>query len=153
MSILIFENTGKSKAGVIPYFIDLANRKILVCTMIPSDPAYGGTSPQFPKGHVDAGENPQQAAVREAQEEVGLLPANVLSVWPIDKVMYAGALGTYDMFWYAAQLKSQALGKAHFETGAVDWHDSRQLLSIIRKNQLEIYKKFLEMATNKLISS
>jgi bis(5'-nucleosidyl)-tetraphosphatase len=39
----------------------------------------------FPKGHAEPGETPQQAAVRELQEETGLLITKYLSEEPISE--------------------------------------------------------------------
>jgi 8-oxo-dGTP pyrophosphatase MutT (NUDIX family) len=48
--------------------------------MIPSDPMYGGSSPQIPKGGIDEGDSIKYTAVKECCEECGLIPLNLASV-------------------------------------------------------------------------
>lgn len=45
--------------------------------MIPSDPDYGGTRAQLPKGQIDPGDTPRYTAVKEAVEEAGLRAENL----------------------------------------------------------------------------
>ncbi len=61
------DTTVRSTAGVV--LRDDARRYLLVQERNPK--AYGLWN--LPAGHVDAGESPQEAAVREALEEVGLI--------------------------------------------------------------------------------
>ena len=53
---MIIENSNVKRAGVIPYrFNDKG--EIEVYCMVPSDPAYGGTSPQLAKGKIERGDS------------------------------------------------------------------------------------------------
>lgn len=59
----------------------------------------------FPKGHLEADEDPQQAAIREVQEETGLL---VRIVRPIGTTRYefegaAGAKHRKRVYWFLAE--------------------------------------------------
>ena len=101
------------RAGFIPYFV--GDDAVHMLFMQPSDPKFGGPQFQIAKGKVDPGETPQQAAVREAQEELGLFPGNLKSVTALGKflgrtTMYMGEVEDKELF-----------GDPHFETGAVKW--------------------------------
>ena len=60
-----------TKAAFIPYYED----KILVCKS--SNPMYGGPDFALAKGMIDPGESEMDAAIREAQEELGLRSINI----------------------------------------------------------------------------
>ncbi len=65
-----------TKAGFIPYYIN--EQGILkMLFVISSNPMYGGSKPMIAKGHVDKGETPVQAGLREAHEECGLKQNNL----------------------------------------------------------------------------
>lgn len=103
------------RSGLIPYWIDESN-EIHMMFMKPSDPIYGGDQFQISKGKVEDQEDFQTAAIREAQEELGLLECNIIGpVW---------FLGTYlgRMSIYVCRIEDVHLfGIPGEETGAVDW--------------------------------
>lgn len=63
------------RAGLLPYVIEDGVIKFLF--MKPSDHRYGGDRFQIAKGKVEAGETSEQAAIREASEELGLVVDNI----------------------------------------------------------------------------
>jgi 8-oxo-dGTP pyrophosphatase MutT (NUDIX family) len=67
----------KLKAGIVPFYF-VGNDPHMMF-MKPSDARYGGTKFQIAKGHIDRGENPLEAALRECNEELGLVESNI--VW------------------------------------------------------------------------
>ncbi len=76
-------DAGKQKrAGMVIYRVlgegQVTADNIEMLFMIPSNPDFGGPDPQLPKGRIDPGETPLQAALREAQEEVGLFYGSLM---------------------------------------------------------------------------
>lgn len=63
------------RAGMILYHITDGVPEMLF--MRPSNPKYGGDDFQCCKGKIDDGETSLEAAIREAQEEVGLFVPNI----------------------------------------------------------------------------
>lgn len=103
------------RAGLIPYFLN-DEGKVEMMFMIPSDQTYGGSSPQIAKGRIEDGEDQKETAIREAQEELGLIRANIDG-----EVEYLGVhLGRTHM--YACRVHSKELfGVFSFETEEVVW--------------------------------
>ena len=66
----------KNKAGLIPYFIE-SDGTVKYMFMIPSKKLFGSKTPAIAKGGVEAGETTLQAAIREAEEELGLNRLNI----------------------------------------------------------------------------
>jgi 8-oxo-dGTP pyrophosphatase MutT (NUDIX family) len=74
-----FEETGYEKgprAGMLPY-IRGEDGAIQYLMMISSDPKFGGPRPMLSKGKIEGTENAWEAAMREAEEELGLVPFNI----------------------------------------------------------------------------
>ena len=67
------------RAGLIP--VHISNGEISMLFMKPSDPMYGGSDYQIAKGRIEDGEEPYETAVREAEEELGLNPDNMVNVY------------------------------------------------------------------------
>jgi 8-oxo-dGTP pyrophosphatase MutT (NUDIX family) len=126
----ILNNTPKPakvlKAGLVPYYRDSVNNRIMVCLMVPSDPNYGGTQPQIAKGGIDPGETALQAAKREAWEELGLPESQIVYIHQLSK-MQSGKFT-----WFAAEVKSMDLQPAGHETDKVLWLDLRSAIKQIR---------------------
>lgn len=102
------------RAGVIPFFVHPSG-KIEMNFMIPSDTEFGGNSPQFCKGKVEKGETEEDAAIREAIEELGLREDNV------EWFSYLGIfLGR--TYIYICEVKDrEAFDEPHFETAETMW--------------------------------
>lgn len=89
------------RAGVIPYYIDDGQIKMMF--MKPSDPKYGGASFQIAKGKQEEGEEPLEAGLREANEELGLFKGNVTATHNLGKFLgrthiYVAKIKDPDMF-------------------------------------------------------
>ena len=133
------------RAGFFPYYKE--NDKIYVYLMIPSDAAYGGTSPQIAKGKVDSGETHQGSAIREAEEELGLMRDNLKEVSLLISDEVEGLDGIYTMKIFYGEIKNpKDFNKPHYETGWAGWIEINQALQKIRKNQF----KYLQLLKNKL---
>lgn len=102
------------RAGVIPFYVN-ENGKIEMNFMIPSDTKYGGSDPQFCKGKIEKGENEEDAAIREAVEELGLRESNV--EWFSYLGIYLGRT-----YIYICEVKDKdAFDKPHYETAETMW--------------------------------
>lgn len=128
------------KAGLIPYFQD-GDDEPRMAFMTASDPAYGGSSPMIAKGHIDKGETPDQAAVREAEEELGLKQSNMFgsSIERVWSGELTGMDATYKFHVYAVRVKSMDdFDKPGHETGSVVWLTPTEFDKIGRTTQKHI---------------
>ncbi len=101
------------RAGVIPFYVEEGEVKMLF--MKPSDPKFGGDQFQIAKGKKEEGESDEEAAFREASEELGLFAGNVK-----ERHDLGNFLGRTRIF--LAEIKDPAMfGDPHFETGEVKW--------------------------------
>ena len=65
----------RARAGLIPYMRgEDGNLRYLM--MVSSDPKFGGPRPMISKGKIEEGESKLEAAVREAEEELGFKVRN-----------------------------------------------------------------------------
>lgn len=131
----------KQKAGFIPYF--KKDNETFYLFMIPSNPMYGGPLPQIAKGHVDAGENSEQAAIREAEEELGLrtvnlIPSTIHKAW-VGEI--AGMIESYQFTVYVGEVKDQYyFSTPHYETGSTHWLTAEQFSKTGKLRQQRIVK-------------
>ena len=146
----IFENFGvprskRLRVGIIPYcHIDGVLHLRL---MIPSDPAYGGTEPQIAKGRIEEGEDPVQSAIREGEEELGLVPGNIQNTQLMMTDTITGMTASYDMNIYITEVKDPTKwGEFHYETGWSDLLSIDDALSKVRQSQ----KKYIEEIMRKV---
>lgn len=144
----IFKSSTVEKAGFLPYYIS-PNGTVFICLMIPSDPAYGGSEPQFAKGEVDPGYTLFQTAIKEAEEELGLIVHKLKNTWSLGYFTYEtknwntnkAAHGRVHM--WAGEVSDQTLGPHHYESGKVLWLTISEGLNKIRHEQKETLKKFV----------
>lgn len=66
-----------NRAGIIPWMEMGDGEPAKMLFMRPSNPKYGGPEFQIAKGRVDDGEDILSAALREGEEELGLLKQNI----------------------------------------------------------------------------
>jgi 8-oxo-dGTP pyrophosphatase MutT (NUDIX family) len=135
------------KAGLLPYVMEGGER--LYMFMVPSDPAYGGSKPCIAKGGIDGGETSRFAAIREAEEELGLIQSNIKSATLV-KAWEGRLIGNtedYTLTIYACEVKDQKdFNKPHYETGSVHWLSADEYASVGRQSQKHIVtevEKFL----------
>lgn len=124
------------RAGVVPFYVS-DDGEFKMMFMKPSDAKYGGDYFQIAKGKVDEGENPLQAGVREANEELGLRESNI-------KWLEKGGLFLETHHIYIAEVSSMddnKFDKPHFETGAVSWMTEAEFISDGRYLHIPIVKK------------
>jgi 8-oxo-dGTP pyrophosphatase MutT (NUDIX family) len=131
----------KQKAGFIPYITESDGPVFMFMT--PSDPKYGGLNPGIAKGHVDPGENIKEAAIREAEEELGLKTSNLKQdtaklAW---KGELTGLTETYIMTIYMGEVKDKKdFNKPHFETKETSWLSEEEFMKIGAERQKDIVR-------------
>lgn len=126
------------RAGLIPYYKNGSN-EIEMMFMMPDDPhsRWGGEVYQIAKGKVDEGEQPEETAVREAQEELGLFRPNIDG-----KLNLLGRfLGRTDV--YVARIKDKNMfGDTCFETKSTTWMTKEEFL----KEGRELHRPIIKAA-------
>ena len=102
-----------NRAGVIPYYVDEGKIKMLF--MKPSDTKYGGDTYQIAKGKYEEGETAEEAAFREAREELGLFKGNIVAQHNL------GTFLGYTTIFVAKIKELDMFGDPHFETKSTKW--------------------------------
>lgn len=130
------------RAGLIPYYIE-PDGTVMMMFMKPSNPEYGGFFFQLAKGKVEDGETNLVAALREAQEEIGLFRANVLRTEEVGTFMGRTAV-------FVSKIRDRDLfAEPSFETAAASWMSLDEFLEIGRDLHKPVvracYEKILEM--------
>lgn len=118
------------RAGFLPYRI--VNCCVEFLFMLPADERYGGDRYQIAKGKVEEGETAQQAALREASEELGLIESNIVGITLIGEY-----LGRTTVF--AAQvMDDEAFNPFHFETKDIAWMSCEKFEKVGRELHIPI---------------
>lgn len=132
------------KAGIIPYI--RTDRGVEMLFMVTSDAKFGGPDPMIGKGIIDPGESPEQAAIREGHEELGLKVSNFVSnPFLVKDSVIQGLCGDpYAMRILAVEVKNKDdFDVPHYETERTVWLTGREYYEIGRKNQWEFVSKLL----------
>lgn len=101
------------RAGLLPYVIENGEVKFLF--MRPADARYGGDRFQIAKGKIEEGETAEEAAIREASEELGLVSDNV------ERLTFLGQFLGRTSFYIAAIKDKSLFNAPHFETDITEW--------------------------------
>jgi 8-oxo-dGTP pyrophosphatase MutT (NUDIX family) len=141
----LIESSMIEKAGGIPFVVE--GNEIYVCLVTPTNAAYGGTSPQIGKGHIDSGENPLKAAQREVSEETGF--NNFINKFEIGKEEIKGMDSSYDMYVYAFEMKERKKPTPDYEVTA-DWYSLDDAIKLIRSNQRGFINTFARKMTGRI---
>jgi 8-oxo-dGTP pyrophosphatase MutT (NUDIX family) len=124
------------RAGLIPFYVNDSD-ECRMMFMKPSDKDFGGAEFQLAKGRVDPGENPLEAAVREANEELGLRESNIK--W----IKKCGVfLTTHHVF--IAEVNSMDdsdFDEFTFETGETIWMTKDEFIKDGRKLHIPIVRQ------------
>jgi 8-oxo-dGTP pyrophosphatase MutT (NUDIX family) len=123
-----------ARAGFIPYY--KKDGQVYILCMKPSDPAYGGDAFQIAKGRVDPGENTKQTAIREAGEELGLIPSNIKAIKHLGVF-----LGYTDMFYGEVKDKDNFTHTTH-ETENTKWMTVEEFFKEGRSLHRDVIKAF-----------
>jgi 8-oxo-dGTP pyrophosphatase MutT (NUDIX family) len=131
------------KAGLVPFVVE--NGVPVFMFMVPSNPLYGGSLPSIAKGNVDPGESFRDAAIREAEEELGLKVKNIAdhgNVFPVWNSMVSGDDSTYSFHVFACRVKNKYdFNEPHFETGSTHWLTNDEFREKGRKLHVSIVDK------------
>lgn len=131
----------KQKAGVIPYFIQEDGTPVMMF-MAPSNARFGGSLFQIAKGTIEPGEDIQEAAVREAEEELGLRIENITQVKSVGNTKITGLDETYMLAIFVAEVKDpENFGQPHYETGKRAWFTLEEFKAQGRQNQQLLIKQ------------
>lgn len=126
------------RAGLVPFYIN-EDGSIEMLFMIPSDQRYGGSDPQMAKGRIDDDEQPEETALREAKEELGLVAGNIDG----DLEYFGVHLGRTHV--YACEVKSKdRFGMFSYETQETRWMTEDDF----RKNGRDIHRKIVSMVAD-----
>lgn len=129
----VISNSMKTKAAFIPYY----GNKILVCRS--SDPAFGGPDFALCKGTVDPGESLKAAAIREAEEELGLIASNIGAV----KHLANYTSSRYILAVYYAQVKNpEMFGPHDDEIAETRWMTREEFAKVGRSDHKQIVERF-----------
>ena len=106
VSITIVDRQIDANFGDLSFDPSDANQAALILTIRTSNLRHHAGQRVFPGGHIDAGETPEQAALRELEEEVGLSldPGNVLGRLD-DYASRSGFVITPVVVWGGSEVK------------------------------------------------
>lgn len=145
MSAPYYEKQQVWRAGAIPYIIDEVGN-VEMMFMIPSTTEYNKTlpelkMPQIAKGRVERFEKPYTAAVRECNEELGLLEENIARV-------IEGGIVLGRTHIYAFQVRNKTdFENYSSETEQVLWMSYDSFMTSGR----ELHKSVVDTLFNKII--
>lgn len=136
----ILKESKRVKAGVVPFI--RANGEVRMMFMTPSDPAYGGDKPCIAKGGLEAGEDIEAGAMREAAEELGLKSSNFAGKpFLAIKGQLHGLVEAYDFYVFAVEVKNAKDFNPHdYEVGKIDWLTLDEYKRVGRTSQLDFVK-------------
>lgn len=145
--MLLNEISGVQKAGFVPYVME---KEPLFLFMVSSNPTFGGSLPMISKGHVETGEDIEEAAYREAEEELGLIRSNVVSAFKGWSGQLSGFDAHYTLTIYCGMVSSQSdFNEPHFETKETVWMTLDQFKKRGRKSHVPIVQNLYDQIMGK----
>jgi len=97
----------RARAGLIPFMRDDAG-ELRYLMMVSSDSKFGGPRPMISKGKIEKGETVLEAAIREAEEELGFKRRNARGpyhqVFTGRVTLYSGA---YDLAVFGVEIQDR----------------------------------------------
>jgi len=137
----------RPRAGLIPYLRDETG-ELKFLMMVSSNAKFGGPRPMISKGKIEDGEGTLECAIREAEEELGLLREN-LAAHPVlvadERVVLRS--GAYQLTVYAAPIRDRwNFGKWCDETEFTTWMS----LESFREKGRKDHVKYVEQLAARL---
>lgn len=137
----------RARAGLIPYMKG-EDGSLRYLMMVSSDPKFGGPRPMISKGKIEAGEGVLDAAVREAEEELGLKRRNIRIGSLVDVADERVVLhsGSYDLTLFACEIIDKYdFDKWCDETEFTTWMTLECFRSKGRKDHIKYVEKLEQM--------
>ncbi len=140
----------KVKAGIIPFYFD-EDKNLKMLFMVSSNQEYGGLLPMVSKGHIDGNESPENAAIREGIQEVGLKISNFKSdVFHVYYGELQGDTEKYEIVMSAIEINDpKDFSKPHYETAKTVWLTLDNFMKKGRQSQ----KELVSYSANKILST
>ena len=139
----------RPRAGLIPYICgeDGVYRYLM---MVSSNAKFGGPRPMISKGKIEAGEDTLQCAIREAEEELGLIQENLAGdPYQIADQRVVLRSGAYQLTVYAAAIKERwNFGMWCDETLHTEWHTLESFREFGRKDHIQFIEMLDEILNN-----
>lgn len=137
----------EARAGLIP-FMRGDDGVLRYLMMVASDPKFGGPRPMISKGKIEEGESELEAAVREAEEELGFVQRNkrgdYIFVWSGYVTLKSSA---YDLAVYGVEIQDKYdFDKWCDETEFTTWMTLDNFKTKGRKDHV----KYLEILEGKI---
>jgi 8-oxo-dGTP pyrophosphatase MutT (NUDIX family) len=137
----------RARAGLIPYMMG-EDGTLRYLMMVSSDPKFGGPRPMISKGKIEPGEEVLQAAIREAEEELGLKQRNMRNRTLVEVADERVVLhsGTYDLTLFACEIMDKYdFGKWCDETEFTVWLSLDSFRSKGRKDHVKYVERLEQM--------
>ena len=136
----------RARAGMIPYMRG-EDGTLEYLMMVSSDPKFGGPRPMISKGKIEDMEDRLEAAIREAEEELGLKRRNIRegSIRDLADERVTLHSGTYDLTLYSCEIMDRYdFGMWCDETEYTVWMTLEEFREDGRKDHI----KYVEMLEN-----
>jgi 8-oxo-dGTP pyrophosphatase MutT (NUDIX family) len=133
------------RSGMLPFIAEDDSIKILF--MRPTDGKYGGDVFQIAKGKHEDGESPEQACLREANEELGLFEGNIKQMKKLGKFL------GYTHIYICEVADKDMFGDPHFETAETKWMTPEEFYEIGRDLHKPVVKAAVRFIENKMRST
>lgn len=141
----------RARAGLIPYLKDESGN-FLYLMMVSSNPKLGGPRPMISKGKIEEDEDAFGCAVREAEEELGLIAYNLAETpFMLAHERVELRSGAYDLTVYAARISDRwHFDKWCSETEYTVWMTCEEFLKDGRRDHQKYVKQLEEMLKSKM---
>lgn len=132
----------RARAGLIPYMWG-EDGQLHYLMMVSSDPKFGGPRPMISKGKIEPGETELEAAIREAQEELGLRIQNTRGrLQKVAEEHVTLSSGAYDLAVFAVEiLNKYDFDKWCDETEYTCWLSLEQMKEKGRKDHVKYVER------------